>query len=607
MRIEYTPEEVRTLIEKHEALDYPAPTADDIAEATDVLEGVEELIARLDPAIRRETVDPYGIPVGAEGGRAWIPVANNCSRSAGVTVSLDGTLSFAVRSEAGELASYFAARQAVAHALAGADAEADADAEPDADCSIIEQSPRTENVEHTGQEDPLVTLLKENGWVVACGRTLADVDDEVLARAYKLSEEGIAHLFATEAGDGIVLAMAGSTAGDRIRAVEALPKLPDRSYSSRPHSVLFDCGETGEHYSEQEGFGQTIKEAPKPKESLLEAAAERFKAARFVRPSSQEPLDTEAIRRYVRKLALVRAAVRAALAVDPADAGELVRRVAVLYLIGRYMSRKTVRRTLAAEKPWDSKAERRRMLERGLRLRGEIVATRKERGGKAPAVTPARELDDQRAKQSGRSEAHWADSPKLRRAIARRQGSGRAAYDTVRAVYLQRCPELEHKLLHLLRRDGVKAEAAFLSCHSNLAAEATNPEGALRAALRRLAEAGKVRRVRSHKTGEVFLTATEPLDETGYRRSLNGLIRRARFGIVNPWSDASAVEAEGEAGEWEKGLEDLDSHEAATLVPKRFRNTEAPEQQLVAAEAVADYNAHLEIEVVAEEIAEGVA
>ena len=374
MHIEYTPEEVRTLIEEHEALDFTTATTEDLAEATDVLEGVEELIAKLDPALRYETVDPCSIPVGAEGGQAWIPVANNCTRSAGVAVTTDGTLSFTVRSDGGELTSYFAARQAVAHALAGAQSEAD--------CSIIEQSSRVETTQDTELEDPLVTLLKQNGWAIAAGRTLADLDDEVLAQAYRLSEEGIAHLFATEAGDGIVLAMAGSTEGDRRRAVEALPTLPGRGYSSRSCSVLFDLGEAGDHYSEKEGFGQTVKEAPKPKEHLLVAAAERFKAARFVRPSSEKPLDTGAIRFRVRRVTLVKAAARYAMVVDPADAGELIRRVAAVYLIARYFSRKMVRRALDAETPWDSKAERNRMVKRGMKLREEIARDRRNRYGK---------------------------------------------------------------------------------------------------------------------------------------------------------------------------------------------------------------------------------
>ncbi len=318
-----------------------------------------------------------------------------------------------------------------------------------------------------------------------------------------------------------------------------------------------------------------------------------------MRPSADKPLDIEAIRRRVRHIALVRVAVRDALAVDPADAPELVRRAVVVHLIAQYMGRKMIRRALAAETPWDSKAERNRMVQAGQRIRSEIIAARKARAGESLVVKTAQELDAHRHERL----APPAEHSNLHRSIDGRRKSGRASYDTARAVYLQRCPELEHKLLHILRRDGVKAEARFLSCHSNLVAEATNPEGTLRAALAQLAEAGKVRRVRSHKTGEVFFTATEPLDASGYRRSLNGLIREARFGIVNPWSEASPVEAEGASGEWEDGLESLDSNEAATLAPKRFRNTEAPEQQLMAAEEVADYGAHLEVEAVAEDIA----
>ena len=602
MHLEYTPEEVRTLTEEHEALDFTTATADDLAEATDVLEGVEELISKLDPATRREAVEPVGVPVGD---LVWIPVANNCTRSAGVAVSPGGILSFAVRGEGEGLASYFAARQAVTHALLGSSPcsveSISGNSEEDAaDCSITGQYPRLE----ISEEDPLITLLKENGWAVAAGRTLADIDGEVLARAYRLSEEGIVHLFG-ESG-GIVLAMAGSTTGDRRRAAEKLPKLPARSYSSRSYSVLLECGEAGDHYSEQEGFGQTVKEAPKPKDHLLDAAAERFKAARFVRPSAEKPLDTGAIRRRVRKVALVRAAVRSALAVDPADAGEMIRRVVAAYLIARYMSRKMVRRALDAEKPWDSKAERGRMIQAGRRIRSEILAGRTARSGEPIVVRTAGELDAERhdrlAPLSGTTE-----DAKLQHSIERRRKNGRAAYDTARAVYLQRCPELEHKLLHLLRRDGVQPEGDFLSRHANLAAEETDPEGALRSGLRRLAGAGKVRRIRSSKTGEVFLTATEPLDETGLRKSLNGLIRDERFGIVNPWTTSGSVESDGEAGEWEEGLQDLESYESDILAPRRFRSTDATEQPLMAAEKVAEYSAFEEVEAVAEEIADDIA
>jgi len=397
-----------------------------------------------------------------------------------------------------------------------------------------------------------------------------------------------------------VVAMAGSTEGDRRRAAEKLPALPARSYSSRGHSVLFDCGEAGSHYSEEPTFGHVFKEAPRPKAHLLEEAAERFKAARFVRPSAERPLDVEAIRRRVRREPLVRAAVRFALTADTTEAGETLRRVVAVVLIARCFSRKIARRALAAERPWDSKAERKRMAKTGRRIRSEIVAARKSCRGESLVVRSARELDAARGEGAN---VRWTDDPELRRSIERRRKSGRAAYDTARAVYLQRCPELAHKLLHLLRRDGATPEREFLSRRRNMVAEATDPEAALRAALRSLAEAGKVRRVRSARTGEVFLAAAEPLDETGFRRSLNALIRDERFGIVNLWAEGGTVRAEGPADEWEGGLEDLDAAEAAGLAPRRLRDTEAPEQPLLAAEQVVEYSAEEEIEAIADSVA----
>lgn len=118
MHLEYTPEEVRALVAEHEPLNYRAATAADVAEATDVLEGVEELISKLDPAVRRETLTGLALEL-EETGELWVPVANNCSRSAGVCVSPEGFLGFAVKGAGENLVTYFAARQAVAHALSG--------------------------------------------------------------------------------------------------------------------------------------------------------------------------------------------------------------------------------------------------------------------------------------------------------------------------------------------------------------------------------------------------------------------------------------------------------------------------------------------------------
>ena len=326
----------------------------------------------------------------------------------------------------------------------------------------------------------MVSALKASGWAVAAGRTIADVDSEILASVYPLSEAGVAHLF-SEAG-GIVLAMAGSTAGDRRRAVDALPALPRRGYSSRGFSVLFESGEPGTHYSEDPGFGHVLKEAPHSREVELAAAAERFRAARFVRPSQDRPLDVAGIRRRVRHQPLVRAVVRAAVRADTQDAEATYCLVAVAAAVARLLARGMVGRALAAERPWDTGAERDRMEKAGRRLRREMLAGREARSGRPPEVVPATALDAER-----RERLAACDDPKLRRSVARRLKSGRAAYDTARAVYLQRCPELEHKLLHLLRRDGDGGgvpEREFVSRRRNLAPETEAPEAAVRDALR---------------------------------------------------------------------------------------------------------------------------
>ena len=601
MQIEYTPEEVRALIEEHEALEYPAATAADVADATDVLEGIEELVARLAPAVRREALESVSLSVEDQ---LWIPVADTCSRGAGVAIAPDGSLSFTVWGRGEGLSSYFSARQAVAHALLG---QADANANAKADVKVGaagDAQAVPELAPETTDANPMVSALKASGWAVAAGRTIADVDAGVLASVYPLSEAGVAHLF-SEAG-GIVLAMAGSTAGDRRRAVEALPALPQRGYSSRDFSVLFESGEAGTHYSEEPGFGHVLKEAPHSREIELAAAAERFRAARFLRPSQDRPLDVHGVRRRVRHQPLVRAAVRAAVRADTQDAEATYRLVAVAAAFARLFARGMVDRALAAERPWDTGAERDRMEEAGRRLRREMLAGREARGGRPPAVVPATALDAER-----RERLAACDDPKLRRNVARRLKSGRAAYDTARAVYLQRCPELEHKLLHLLRRDGDGGgvpEREFVSRRRNLALAAEDPAAAVRGALRSLAEAGKVRRVRSSRTGEVFLAATEPLDETGYRRSLNGLIRDERFGIVNPWAQAGAVATEGEDAEWERGAEDLEASELDGLAPRRLRDTTSSyERPLPAADLVAEPSAQEELEAVAEAISESFA
>lgn len=431
------------------------------------------------------------------------------------------------------------------------------------------------------------TALAENGWAVALGRTLADLDGELLAQVYRLSESGIAHLF-VESG-GLVLAMAGSTAGDRRRAVVRFSKTSNRPLATRRFfGVLIDAG-VGDHYSEECGWGITHQDRQNPV-GASEAAAERFKAARYYRPTlSGIGLDAGAIKRHVNPAP--RALLAAVFRTSPDKA-------LALFILARLAVSFFKQRLLRAGASWDSRAERERMISNAERIRQEIFTRRKR--DEDLAVKTAQKLD---AEREADSEKHWAEDERFRRHVERRRNSGRTAYDTARAVYLQRCPDLQHKLLHLLRRDGVQPEDEFLFRHSNLATETTDPQGTLRVALRQLADAGKVRRVRSSRTGEVFLTATEPLDETGYRRSLNALVRDGRFGIVNPWTKNCAVATTGDPGDWEEGLQELDGSEVQRLAPGRFHNTEVPEQPLLAAEQVADYSALEEVEAIAEGMA----
>ncbi len=163
-------------------------------------------------------------------------------------------------------------------------------------------------------------------------------------------------------------------------------------------------------------------------------------------------------------------------------------------------------------------------------------------------MRPAREID---AEREAIREAHLTEDAELEHRTEKARKSGRTAYDAARAVYLQRLPTLAHRLLHLLRREGgAICEREFVSRHAKLAgARAAELEVVLLAALCELADARKARRLRSRKTGEVFLAATEPLDERSFRRGLNALIRNAGFGIVSPWAETDGVEPEGEEDE----------------------------------------------------------
>jgi len=476
---EYTAASARAPIEEVDPLQAAIPDEQAFAAAAETLEGLEELLTRLPAPERREAISGVALESGET---LWVPTARNCRLSAGIAVKPDGLVSFVVGDEGspgGALATHRSARAAAAHALGGPEDRAPAVGDDDDEPIPGETT--------AGYAEPLLKAIKAAGWAIPAARRVDDLDPGLLARVARLSEAGVAHLFAE--GGGVVLAIAGSTAADRRRAAGRLARLPERPRASRQvFGVLLDAGERGSHYSEEAGWGLSAQTGQGGTSGrVLEATAERFRLAR--------------------------------------DGGSLA----------------------VAE----TRAEHRRIEANRRRMRAEFVARR--RCGEELVVRPAREIHAGRAR-----EAHWTDDPELRSRLERARSSGRAAYDTARAVYLQRLPTLAHRLLHLLRREGgAILEEEFVSRHAKLAGpQVPEPEAAVRTALRELADAGKVRRLRSRATGEVFLTTTQPLDEGSFRRSLNGLIHDARYGIVNPWTEVSGVEPEG--GEDEGALLDRD-------------------------------------------------
>jgi hypothetical protein len=119
---------------------------------------------------------------------------------------------------------------------------------------------------------------------------------------------------------------------------------------------------------------------------------------------------------------------------------------------------------------------------------------------------------------------HWTEESRLRRIIETQTHTGRAAYNTARAVYVSSLPTLAHKVLHLLRRDGWQTQDRFVALARAENPENYHPEVLLEETVRDLGEAGKVRRMRSRKTGRIYLEATEELDAPAYERDLDRIV-----------------------------------------------------------------------------------
>ena len=176
----------------------------------------------------------------------------------------------------------------------------------------------------------------------------------------------------------------------------------------------------------------------------------------------------------------------------------------------------------------ETKAERERRERNVARMRQDAITRR--RRGEPLVVKEARELDREREAASGKP-VHWTQNPQLRARLQAQSESGRAAFNTARAAYVNSLPSLAHKLLHLLRRDGVAPEEAFVDLARGEQPEHPMPLLILKAAAGELAEAGKVKKARNRRSGKVYLRATAPLDEKAHRRDLSRIVNSAEAGI----------------------------------------------------------------------------
>ena len=89
-------------------------------------------------------------------------------------------------------------------------------------------------------------------------------------------------------------------------------------------------------------------------------------------------------------------------------------------------------------------------------------------------------------------------------------------------------------MLHLLRRDGRQTQDRFVALARAENPENDSPEELLEETIRDLGEAGKVRRMRSRRTGRIYLEAMEELDVPAYERDLDRIVHSGEYHIPIP-------------------------------------------------------------------------
>lgn len=115
---EYTATEVRELVAELPVLKIATGAeASEVEALRDALEGADELVRELPAGERAEALVDDSLLVGRS---LWVPVVQNCRLAAGLSLSAEDGLTFAVKGEGSEFVEYFSAREAMRHLISGA-------------------------------------------------------------------------------------------------------------------------------------------------------------------------------------------------------------------------------------------------------------------------------------------------------------------------------------------------------------------------------------------------------------------------------------------------------------------------------------------------------
>jgi hypothetical protein len=408
----------------------------------------------------------------------------------------------------------------------------------------------------TSVDRALVDRLKAAGWAATPEEVHAHPD-----QMERLADAGVAYL--RTCGKGVVLAMAGATVGD-VRRAAARARSSERGTRRqpgqwRPHEeecreelaveILHRLKRRGGALEERTLEVSLWSRSPRPRRAALALLAETGQIRKVRCRSSGTTLVVLAsaprgsVDRELRRVADLKAALererRESMKPHASEIERIGDRSVAEWLFafrravsGNRLKPGQVRELIRHELPFqvglhdalgeeDEIAEWRRSHARHREENAQIV-----RRDLAAGIIPGA--------YGVPPEPHWTEDSRWRRSIEAQIHTGRAAYNTARAVYVSSLPTPAHRVLHLLRRDGLRTQDRFVALARAENPEDDRPEELLEETVRNLGEAGKVRRMRSRKTGRIYLEAMEGLDAPAYERDLGRIVRSEEHRILVP-------------------------------------------------------------------------